>query len=407
MSGHHPFEPTHAAARARLAAVSPGEYARTRNRLDGRVTRLSPYVTHGLLTIPQALEDLGARHRLSLDDKLVFEFGWREFFHHAWRHLGDGILEDVRPPVWPGRYADAVPDDVLEARTGVPAVDSAVRELCETGWLHNHARMWLASYLVHLRKVSWRAGAGWMFGQLLDGDLASNHLSWQWVAGTFSAKPYLFNADNVARYAPAGWHSPGTAIDRSYAELEQIARHGADVGLEPRREAGRFLARDGDGRAGAAPPQCGGEPIRPPAPIAHPPEALLAALPRFEPSSAPSDGPIRLVHPWDLAERVEGDRRPRVGWIHLPFHRRLPWSGRRWSFVLAAMSSCCDAIWLDDGDAPLPPAIATATLNPGYRERLREVAGLLPAPRRFPDPERLCSSFSRFWTLVRREAGSP
>ncbi|MGC8035725.1 FAD-binding domain-containing protein, partial [Salmonella enterica] len=74
----------------------------------------------------------------------------------------------------------------------------------------NHARMWLASYVVHLRKVHWRAGADWMVGHLLDGDLASNHLSWQWVAGTGSHKPYLFNAENVAKYAPAEWHSPGT-----------------------------------------------------------------------------------------------------------------------------------------------------------------------------------------------------
>jgi deoxyribodipyrimidine photo-lyase len=51
---------------------------------------------------------------------------------------------------------------------------------------------------------------------LLDGDLASNHLSWQWVAGTGSSKPYLFNADNVARYAPAPWHSQGSVIDQSY-----------------------------------------------------------------------------------------------------------------------------------------------------------------------------------------------
>jgi len=75
--------------------------------------------------------------------------------------------------------------------------------------------MWLASYVVHMRKVHWRTGADWLHGHLLDGDLASNHLSWQWVAGTGSSKLYIFNADNVARYAPASWHSPGTVIDTS------------------------------------------------------------------------------------------------------------------------------------------------------------------------------------------------
>ena len=79
--------------------------------------------------------------------------------------------------------------------------DAWVAELKHTGYLHNHARMWLASYVVHLRKVHWRAGADWLYAHLLDGDLASNHLSWQWVAGTGSHKPYLFNAENVARIA--------------------------------------------------------------------------------------------------------------------------------------------------------------------------------------------------------------
>jgi deoxyribodipyrimidine photo-lyase len=79
--------------------------------------------------------------------------------------------------------------------------------------------MWLASYVVHVRKVHWRCGADWLYGHLLDGDLASNHLSWQWVAGTGSSKPYLFNADNVARYASAPWHSPHTVLDTSYEAL--------------------------------------------------------------------------------------------------------------------------------------------------------------------------------------------
>jgi deoxyribodipyrimidine photo-lyase len=76
---------------------------------------------------------------------------------------------------------------------------------------------------VHVRHVHWRAGADWLVAHLLDGDLASNHLSWQWVAGTFSSKPYLFDAANVAHWAPPAWHSPGTAIDRPRDELERIA----------------------------------------------------------------------------------------------------------------------------------------------------------------------------------------
>jgi deoxyribodipyrimidine photo-lyase len=72
-----------------------------------------------------------------------------------------------------------------------------VRELYDTGYLHNQARMKLAAYVVHWRRVRWQAGAAWMLSRLLDGDLASNNLSWQWVASTFAAKPYLFNQENL------------------------------------------------------------------------------------------------------------------------------------------------------------------------------------------------------------------
>ena len=200
------FPPTVAEVVARLDRLQPTAYARTRNALDGAVSGLSPYFTHGLVSLPQAAIRLSRHHRLGYEDKLIFEFGWRAFFHHVWRHAGQGgdvILQAMKPvTLWSGRYSDTVPTDVREGRSGVPAIDSAVRVLYATGYLHNHARMWLASYLVHIRKVHWRAGADWLYGHLLDGDLPSNHLSWQWVAGQFSSKPYYFNATNVVRYAP-------------------------------------------------------------------------------------------------------------------------------------------------------------------------------------------------------------
>jgi deoxyribodipyrimidine photo-lyase len=60
--------------------------------------------------------------------------------------------------------------------------------------------MYLAAYVVHFRKVKWQAGARWFMTHLLDADIASNNLSWQWVASTFSHKPYIFNLDNVDKY---------------------------------------------------------------------------------------------------------------------------------------------------------------------------------------------------------------
>jgi deoxyribodipyrimidine photo-lyase len=182
------FPPTREAALARLAAVRPGDYARSRNAIDGAVTRLSPYITHGLLTLPEIMVNVWARQAgLSPQHKFVFELGWREFFAHVWAHRGDTIFESLHAGVLPeAAYSPDLPLDIRQARTGVTVIDQAVRALYATGYLHNHARMWLASYVIHLRKVHWRAGADWLYGHLLDGDLASNHLSWQWVAGTGS-----------------------------------------------------------------------------------------------------------------------------------------------------------------------------------------------------------------------------
>lgn len=106
------------------------------------------------------------------------------------------------------------------------ALQQATRDqLVTTGWLHNHARMWMAAWLVHWRRVHWKAGADWFLEHLLDGDPASNHLSWQWVASTFSHKPYFFNRGNLERYSDGNYcHSCPSAnscpFEGSYDQLE-------------------------------------------------------------------------------------------------------------------------------------------------------------------------------------------
>lgn len=369
------FPPSRAAALARIATIDPPAYERTRNHLHGAVTRLSPYLTHGVVSVPEVIGSVLARGG-RMSDKIVFELGWREYWQHAWRHLGEGIFRSTRAePAREEAYATTVPADVLQARCGVPAIDAAVRALYADGYVHNHARMWLASYLVHLRKVQWQAGAAWMHGHLLDGDLASNSLSWQWVAGTFSSKPYLFNNDNVARFAPALARA-GTAIDRSYEDLERWAQSPLDAGPE----------RD-------APLQS----LTPPLLTLAPPLAAPDPLPRLMTRR------VALVHPWMLGQRPECD--VAIGVLHVPYHQRFPWSRRRWDFVLPLMRSLTDAIWIGDLTRFGPTLAGTrevitgATLSPGYREALARLATrVAPAPRHFPDPPRLMRSFSQFWT---------
>ncbi|MES2682593.1 MAG: FAD-binding domain-containing protein [Pseudomonadota bacterium] len=368
------FEPTMPAALARLHGVDPVAYAGTRNALDGAVTGLSPYFTHGLLDLPAALAVIRQRHPLGPQDKLVMEFGWREFFAHVWGHQGEQIFSDLRPALAGVLYAGVLPQDIRTASTGVPVIDQAVRRLYSTGYLHNHARMWLASYVVHLRKVHWRVGADWLYAHLLDGDLASNHLSWQWVAGTFSVKPYLFNAENVARHAPRDWHSHHTLIDTSYEQLDLLARDAVDHGPEPSRPA----------------------PLVEPATLGAPPQPF-AALPGTLPPA------IRLVHPWSLGERA--DERFALGVIHQPFHQRFAWSARRWKFVTTRLQDCCDAVFVGDLATLLPQlqgsgVLARDTRNPGYHEALRHAPVTLePVPRFLDDPAYCCQSFSKFYGL--------
>ena len=378
--------PTQHAARARIARVQPERYARTRNHIEGAVTGLSPYLTHGLITPRDVLAEVLQRAPLAVDHMLVYELGWRAFFRHAWSYAGAGIFDSLHPgPLLDAAYARVLPDDIREARTGIPAIDEAVRTLYATGTLHNHARMWLASYVVHLRHVHWRVGADWLVAHLLDGDLGSNHLSWQWVAGTGSHKPYLFNADNVARFAPARWHSPGTVIDRSYEALDQIARGGP---------LGR-AARGHD----ATP-----EPSRHSAPPAdlelHAPDAASVA--------GLAGRAVWLVHPWAL-RAPPPDLAPGavlIGVYLREHHDAWPWPTARWRWVEAAMTEVTPLRWYVDATG-LATALAQAAQvrgvdDPHLTRWLAPVAQLDPAPTLFPQVERPCTSFSQWWTRATR-----
>lgn len=123
-----------------LQAVTPDRYARTRNYLNGAVTGLSPYLTHGLLTPIDVLSYLLQQQSLPVQHKLVQELGWREYYHHIWGHLGDGILKSLHAgPLPENVYDDVLPPDVRNGSTGLPVFDEAVRTLYTSGTLHNHA----------------------------------------------------------------------------------------------------------------------------------------------------------------------------------------------------------------------------------------------------------------------------
>ncbi len=213
-------------AKRRLARTDPSEYGRTRNHLDGAVTQLSAYLRHGVLELREVLDFALTSHRRGSIEKFVQELAWRDFYQRVWKQIGSDIWDDLEPykTGWHANdYADELPVDVREGRTGIDYIDAFVRELYETGYLHNHARMWMAGYVVHGRRVKWQAGARWFLEHLLDGDEASNNLSWQWCASTFSHKPYIFNRANVLKYSGDRFveHDANDLFDDGYEAIAQ------------------------------------------------------------------------------------------------------------------------------------------------------------------------------------------
>ena len=192
------------AAEAALAQVQPQAYERSRNFLTGQVTRLSAYLRHGVLTLAEVRDAaLNSVREPAHAAKLINEFAWRDYWQRLYYQLGEAIWQDREP--WktgfhPADYAEALPPDIREGATTLACMDSFTHQLVQTGYLHNHARMWFAAYLVHWRRIAWQTGARFFLQHLVDGDPASNNLSWQWVASTFSSKPYIFNRENLERY---------------------------------------------------------------------------------------------------------------------------------------------------------------------------------------------------------------
>lgn len=204
------------------------DYGQTRNYLDGAVSGLSPYLRHGVLTPHQLQQACLATLSIDESQKLLQQLSWRDYYHHIAQQHPEWLWQDVEPyktGFSAVDYAEDLPADVLAAQTPEAFINQLIQQLYAQGYLHNHARLYLASYLVHWRRVKWQAGATWMLKHLLDGDTASNNLSWQWVASTFSAKPYIFNLDNVVKFAGAlpGFDlnpASNPALDASYERLQ-------------------------------------------------------------------------------------------------------------------------------------------------------------------------------------------
>ncbi|MDX2187933.1 MAG: deoxyribodipyrimidine photo-lyase [Opitutaceae bacterium] len=201
------WTPGEAGAAARLARFLKepvGRYAEQRDEpAAGAVSELSPHLHFGE-TSPRLI--WAAAQRLSKGtgvfpssrglQKFLTEVGWREFAYHLLYHFPNTTHEPLREEFRRFPWADD-PDGRLfnvwkRGRTGYPIVDAGMRELWTTGWMHNRVRMVAASFLVKHLRLAWQQGAAWFWDTLVDADLASNTLGWQWTAGCGAdAAPYF------------------------------------------------------------------------------------------------------------------------------------------------------------------------------------------------------------------------
>jgi deoxyribodipyrimidine photo-lyase len=204
------LSPSRRAAQARLHEFVPhagGTYASRRNFDLGpphseQVSRLSPYLQRRMLLETEVVDAVLAQHTPAQAEKFLQEVLWRTYWK-GWLEMHPGVwLAYTQALAAPPKSGLVKPlAQAMGGATGIACFDAWVQELRDTGYLHNHARMWFASIWIFTLRLPWEQGAQFFLSQLLDGDPASNTLGWRWVAGLQTrGKIYLASSQNIAQF---------------------------------------------------------------------------------------------------------------------------------------------------------------------------------------------------------------
>ena len=193
------------------------------------VSQLSPYISSGLISEKEIIIQVLERHSLDKAYKFIQEVFWRSYWKGWLEHRPNlwqcywELLTSSFDSVMANPAAQTIYFKACEGQTDIAVFNSWVKELKETGYLHNHARMWFASIWIFTFKLPWELGADLFYRYLLDGDPATNTLSWRWVAGLHTrGKIYLATKQNIAKFAKGRLLDMGVG-DRGLENLSQDA----------------------------------------------------------------------------------------------------------------------------------------------------------------------------------------
>lgn len=212
------FETEYKTILEKVDQIDPLKYGLTRNYIDGAVTYLSPYISRGVISTKLVLESvLGKGYKIYQIEAFIKELCWRDYFQRVAQVKNiDVAIKQEQSSI----LNKEIPSRIINATTEIEVIDVAIRQLYETGYMHNHCRMYTASLVCNVAQSHWLHPAQWMYYHLIDGDWASNACSWQWVAGANSNKKYYANQENINKYCYTNQRD--TFLDKTYEILEKM-----------------------------------------------------------------------------------------------------------------------------------------------------------------------------------------
>lgn len=188
----------------------------TSNRSN--VSLLSACLQRRMITEEEVIQAVLSKHSFEAAEKFIQEVLWRSYWK-SWLELRPSVWQDYLRQKEKSFESENY-EKALSGKTGIDCFDTWRRELQETGYLHNHARMWFSSIWIFTLNLPWQKGAELFENELLDFDAASNTLSWRWVAGLQTpGKHYLARAENIEKFTQGRFHPQGQLNEEAPAPV--------------------------------------------------------------------------------------------------------------------------------------------------------------------------------------------